>query len=491
MWMAAALLAVASCNKSEIDTPEPEVSPVTVQITVSNLTPDTKAVKTGWEVGDLLYVYIDREEGASYYPDFTLTYDGSTWNSTELSPNIIPILKESGGSFHGFWEDTNFCMEDEGRSKYDNFIFHPFQGNDPEGHLVASFSDIEYTFSDNILKANINSWHFSTDLQIVISGLKYEEGRYALYSDKVKAMNAIDTWDAIWSDGIDQRDGFPRQAIAGTYNEDGVAFIGAIHHDHTSAEEFEFNLIDWYTGMTCTFRKENLRLNSENRTKLVAVKIAFSKFYVDLGTGVKWAACNLGANAPDDPGDYYAWGELEPYYKEGYGDLISYDPQAWKEGKENGYDWSSYKFNPSGDGETFTRYAPDDSGLFPSDDAATALLGVNWNIPSYGRWIALQNNCDFEWVDAVEGGVFHGFLIISKVQGYEGNKIFIPASGYRWGTSLSYRGEQGYCWTSYNGVLGTGNAYTYGMGIEYGRGMGVQARCYGHPIRPVYVGVGE
>ena len=35
--------------------------------------------------------------------------------------------------------------------------------------------------------------------------------------------------------------------------------------------------------------------------------------YVDLGlpSGLKWATCNVGANAPHEYGDYYAWGEVE------------------------------------------------------------------------------------------------------------------------------------------------------------------------------------
>ena len=32
---------------------------------------------------------------------------------------------------------------------------------------------------------------------------------------------------------------------------------------------------------------------------------------VDLGLSVKWACCNIGANSPEDYGNYYAWGELE------------------------------------------------------------------------------------------------------------------------------------------------------------------------------------
>ena len=40
--------------------------------------------------------------------------------------------------------------------------------------------------------------------------------------------------------------------------------------------------------------------------------------YVDLGlpSGTKWATCNVGANSPEEYGDYFAWGETEPksYY---------------------------------------------------------------------------------------------------------------------------------------------------------------------------------
>ena len=32
---------------------------------------------------------------------------------------------------------------------------------------------------------------------------------------------------------------------------------------------------------------------------------------VDLGLSVKWACCNIGANAPEEYGGYYAWGDPE------------------------------------------------------------------------------------------------------------------------------------------------------------------------------------
>ena len=34
--------------------------------------------------------------------------------------------------------------------------------------------------------------------------------------------------------------------------------------------------------------------------------------YIDLGLSVKWATCNLGSYLPEEPGDYFAFGETDP-----------------------------------------------------------------------------------------------------------------------------------------------------------------------------------
>ena len=63
--------------------------------------------------------------------------------------------------------------------------------------------------------------------------------------------------------------------------------------------------------------------------------------YVDLGlpSGTLWATCNVGANSPEEFGDYFAWGETEPYYQDGY--AYSASP-LWKPGKEDGYYWTRF-----------------------------------------------------------------------------------------------------------------------------------------------------
>ena len=56
--------------------------------------------------------------------------------------------------------------------------------------------------------------------------------------------------------------------------------------------------------------------------------------YVDLGLSVKWATCNVGADSPEDYGDYFAWGETEP---------------------KSTYDWDTYKWWQE-DNDNMTKY---------------------------------------------------------------------------------------------------------------------------------------
>ena len=96
--------------------------------------------------------------------------------------------------------------------------------------------------------------------------------------------------------------------------------------------------------------------------------------YVDLGlpSKLKWATCNIGAENPEDPGDYFAWAETEPYY-----DSIAADGTAtWKKGKEEGYIWRSYSWmDHTIDGSKgLTKYTFDDG---------RSTVGPMYNYPIY------------------------------------------------------------------------------------------------------------
>lgn len=200
---------------------------------------------------------------------------------------------------------------------------------------------------------------------------------------------------------------------------------------------------------------------------------------IDLGltSGLKWATCNVGANAPEEYGDYFAWGETEPYYS-------SQDPLTWKEGKTAGYYWSSYKWC-NGSSNTQTKYCTDSSYgtvdnktvLDPEDDAAAVNWGGTWRMPTDAEWTELRTECTWTWT--TQNGV-NGRL----VTGPNGNSIFLPAAGYRYNTDLILAGSVGYCWSSSLNTFSPGRAYyvCFHSGNVYG---GSGYRCNGWSVRPV------
>ena len=150
--------------------------------------------------------------------------------------------------------------------------------------------------------------------------------------------------------------------------------------------------------------------------------------YVDLGLSVKWATCNVGASKPEEYGDYFAWGEVEP--------------------KEY-YAWSSYKWC-NGSENSQTKYCTDSyfgtvdnkTQLELSDDAARANWGGSWRMPTKAEQDELREKCT--WIWTTQNGVA-GYRVTSKSNG---NSIFLPAAGYRYGRSLYSAGSYGYYWSS-------------------------------------------
>lgn len=150
--------------------------------------------------------------------------------------------------------------------------------------------------------------------------------------------------------------------------------------------------------------------------------------YVDLGLSVMWATCNVGADSPEDYGDYFAWGETSP---------------------KSTYNWSTYKWC-EGSSSTLTKYNSKSSygtvdkkkKLDLSDDAARANWGGSWRMPTYDELKELKTECTWTWT--THNGV-KGYKVTSKVNG---NSIFLPAAGYRYDCSLEDAGTYGYYWSS-------------------------------------------
>jgi hypothetical protein len=181
--------------------------------------------------------------------------------------------------------------------------------------------------------------------------------------------------------------------------------------------------------------------------------------WVDLGlpSGIEWATCNIGATNPEDYGYYFAWGETEP---------------------KEVYDWSTYKWWNSSE-DSFTKYWDYNTHIGPielywEDDAADANWGDPWTTPSVEHLQELIDECD--WSDTTLNGV-EGWL----VTGPNGNSMFLPAAGVRWGGSLNEAGSGCYYWSRTLTSDEPSIAYSLGSETEV---IGFE-RCAGLPVRAV------
>ena len=185
--------------------------------------------------------------------------------------------------------------------------------------------------------------------------------------------------------------------------------------------------------------------------------------YVEMGPGIRWATCNVGATEPEETGDYFAWGEITP---------------------KDTYKWDNYF---DGNETSFAIYASGKKTVLePANDAAAVNWGSRWRMPTDQEWDWLRNPdyCTWEWQDSYKGTGTKGMLVISKVEGYEENCIFLPASGYRSYNSIN-DASRGFYWSS---SLSTTDNYGLGIYISSYIIIGLKHhRCYGMPVRPVSI----
>ena len=142
--------------------------------------------------------------------------------------------------------------------------------------------------------------------------------------------------------------------------------------------------------------------------------------YVDLGlpSGTLWATCNIGADKPENDGNYFLWGETKPCVIDGRSKTSSIYKHA------AGVKDSLTKYC------TNARYGKVDlkTELELEDDAAYTNWGSNWRVPSEEQIKELLDYDNTDQLLTTRNGVF-GCLFTSKRSGYVGKSIFLPAAG--------------------------------------------------------------
>ena len=212
---------------------------------------------------------------------------------------------------------------------------------------------------------------------------------------------------------------------------------------------------------------ENMRLRFIITTLLIfiscSIGFAASANYVDLGLTSKtlWATCNVGASSPEEYGDFFAWGETNT---------------------KSTFSWNNYTHCNG------TRATIKDIGssiVSTSYDAAKAMLGDEWSLPSVEQFEELARECTFT-KETING------VACMRAKGPNGNSIVMPLAGYKYDSTHDYNKTRGYYWSGdIDASLKTKAQVLCLTGSTQTADILVLFRRTGTPVRPVWKGNGS
>ncbi len=442
-----AVLALAACTK-EMEQPSqvsvPSSNKYTYDITINRA--DTKAVKSGWEDGDVVCVFFSNIAAPKY---LKFTYQNSEWTKTQYNGaeaqdfdfpgdgTMTAVYLPYGSDAVVIADGESFKFDKTYTSYYLMAEKSPFK---VEGTIVSGTLDM--TVPEGFVQ-----------LAMPVSGYFRTTGgiTYTLKGNYIKPVS----FDSVSADGtVHQSEGGCNAPVTGYVYGGDINFSGLLDPEANGVEKsHEFTFMN-DNGTVATYDDVTYLLSG---SKTIAYRDAFkfpeissSAWKVpepDILTinGVRWARWNIGATSSEGYGDYFAWGAVYPQAGYGSGD--------YREG--------SLRI----------------SDLTAVQDIATQKLGANWHIPTKAELNSIFDQEGVIWEYTSENGV-DGYKV--KSDGAT-DYIFFPAAGCWEG---SFENDGGYYWSA------TSN-YTYGRASNlYFENWGVHReennRNRGFSIRPVY-----
>lgn len=457
---------IISCSKEIIETVEdtPTAVPMSFNITVVEK-PDTRAAKTGWADGDVIYVFFKGLE--SKY--LTLSFDGSNWSNA--SAGGVLTNEDFSGLSTLTLTAVHFPVSVD--VTFDNGAFSFTKDGQPVYNYYLFDSDKAYEVQGSTVKGSLNMSKPENFIQIHIADIQSNVDDYSFGCSLIKPVACA----SVGTDGkITETTLSNGGRLKGVADSDGAIFGGRLAT--TSAADYTFTLFD--DDSIYILKRLNKQLTPGKMYNFPAITVTggnnwITGLWVDLGLSVKWASINLGATSPEQGGDYFAWGETEPKYLDGY--ALENPCTHWKPGQTGGFDGgynnANYKFMQEGQSSWFkiTKYTTPDyeyNGIwydndknfigdgkttFADYDYEDDPVWMNWGgecrVATIAEWQELlsTSNCEWDWREDYNGAGVKGWIVTSKVAGFEGASIFLPAGGWRDGSRLQYT-ENGHYWTN-------------------------------------------
>lgn len=424
MIVLSAVLALAACSKeasvkdSSIDT-----SKFVVNITVNH--PDvTKAVKSGWEDGDKVYVFFDGVTGAKYVE---LTRDGSSWTPEMKGGLALNELAGTGTMYGVYFPYEQPVIAADGA----NVTFKTASGLSIYTYYMTGSGAYEVDNSADIttLTGSMDMVNPDGYVQFYIGkdGDKYNaDGKYRLSVAGVKPTACTTFSTSTHTFGTKELN--PAQPMWGYKLEAGVAFSGVIDESWSnSANSHVIYLFDTEAAAkTITISGKTLASHAAvnfSSTKPSTWSAAVTApGCVNVG-GVKWGKFNLGATAEGTVAANYGW-----YF--GWGDIVPATGTAASNAPASGFGRDSY-YQKTAAYEALNGKTVNLTGDYAIYDMATAFLGPSWRMPSRAEYSALC--ASYTWGDN---------------NSLNANSVVFPAAGYCLNGSFISGGYVGYCWSS-------------------------------------------
>lgn len=443
-----ALAALVACNKENT---QPESTPTVFNITITR-EDDTKAVKSAWEDGDVVYVFF----------------------STVAAPNHVKYTYSSGA-----WTNEKIGTFDITTDGTMTAIYLPY-GNDAVVSADGTSFKFDKTFTSYFLKAEQTAYTVSgttvsgtlkmevpegfVQFAMPMSGTINETATtffrntctYTLSNSNLKPVS----FASVAADGSINVDDSANEGdpITGYIYNGDINFSGVLKSTvNGSAADYKF-----------TFVNKNGEASYDDVTYILSGNKTFSykdaiKFptidnnawkvpepeYVVI-KGVKWAKWNIGASTEGGYGDYFTWGATYPQATYSFGD----------------YRESSINAN-----------------LTDAKDIAYQKLGSSWHMPTQEDFNSIYNTegVTWNWISDTSTYGTVGFEVYETST--PANKIFLPLAGYRT-SGINNAGLDGYYWSSKFDDTSSGKSLTiWGDNHQV---WGFSYRYYGYSVRPVH-----
>lgn len=239
--LSALVIFAVGCSKDDIGTTETKYNLV-VNIDKPSFVDSTRAVRTSWENGDVVYVVFDGDlyDGATAAKYLTLTYNNSSWTPTWVGTTIDEVAAKETKTLRAVYVNTPVTPD-----FWNNGQILSFESA-TQGVYTMMCEDGTYTVSDSTITLNIALEHECS--QITVRGIDVA-GNWTLSCNELQAILGASVSN---SNGAGVSAVNFNASLAGFANADGVSFYG-YYPGATSGSNLIFTLSNGTKTYTRSF----------------------------------------------------------------------------------------------------------------------------------------------------------------------------------------------------------------------------------------------